>query len=478
MLERKIIREKTARETAEQQLGDFSWKIFKANSELKTSLEEAQKKSDELDFLHSFSQQIASENSLDEILKQAVSSISAFIDAEYGSHFIVEDGVCIATPNHEIWSRNQQWVASPLLSEKLINEILRDDTIDDKWILSELDELANNETQWCLRMSVDLSEGKRCVFIFVSQQEVVDEESLFVLDTAKGHLISGIRRRINEQQMRDRTLELEQALLELKNAQAQLIQSEKMASFGQLAAGVAHEINNPLGYIRSNLQVLQDYASDLRSLQSDLKAIQSGEVIPAEVLEKTLKTADFDFICKDLADIVTTNLHGVERVADIVKALKTFSHSGEARYAPVAIGAVIEQSLKVVWNELKYKYEVNVDLDDQLALIQGDAGQLQQVFINLFINAIHAMPEGGVLSVRAFNEDLCVKVIVKDTGCGMDSQVLDKLFTPFYTTKPVGQGTGLGLSVSYAILEAHSADITVTSTPNKGTTFTLSFKPI
>jgi len=252
----------------------------------------------------------------------------------------------------------------------------------------------------------------------------------------------------------------------LKKTQQQLIHNEKMVSLGQLAAGVAHEINNPLSYLSSNLETLQDYIN------------QYEAIIDKSFIDKTSVSTDIDelnYLKEDSKELLLACLNGVKRVADIVTNLKQFSKKGSSEFSPTNLVDVIEDSLAIVTNKIKYKHNVSISHKSDKLIVDGNFGQLQQVFVNLFINAIDAMPERGSLSIQTSSSDNEVIIVVKDNGIGMKDDTKTRIFEPFYTTKDESKGTGLGLSVSYAIITKHNGSITVDSSVGKGTTFTLIF---
>ena len=256
---------------------------------------------------------------------------------------------------------------------------------------------------------------------------------------------------------------------QLKRARVQLEQSEKMASLGQLAAGVAHEINNPVGFVRSNMESLNHYLKDLTAFAKALGAYENVQI------QSLFAQYDVEYLLEDTADIVTSNLGGLDRISEIVQGLKSFSHQGEAQNLPFDLNKIIQSALSVANNELKYKHNVITQLSEQPANLFGKAGQLQQVFINMFVNAAQAMPNGGDLEINSRILKDSVVVTIRDTGCGMDKVTQDKLFNPFFTTKPVGEGTGLGMSISYSIIEGHQGHVEIDSEVGIGTTFTLTF---
>lgn len=277
------------------------------------------------------------------------------------------------------------------------------------------------------------------------------------------------------QKERDEHIELLEKIEETKN---QLIHSEKMASLGQLAAGVAHEINNPVGFIMSNLGSLKEYFLLYKTLISKYEAINSHLTTVTDDKVKSIiedirairKAEDFDFVINDCEALIGESLDGTERVKDIVHQLKCFSHVDQIELKPADINACLDNTLKVVWNELKYKAEIVKEFAE-LPLIKCNAAELNQVFMNLLINASHAIEDRGTIKMVTEIDDDNLLVSISDTGKGIDEENLTKLFNPFFTTKSVGEGTGLGLSISHGIVEKHGGNIYVESEVGKGTTF-------
>ncbi len=265
---------------------------------------------------------------------------------------------------------------------------------------------------------------------------------------------------------------------ELSRHKDQIVQSEKLASIGQLAAGVAHEINNPIGFVTSNLGTVQDYLDSLTRILN-LYA-ERDDLDPSDttaVAEKTAEIAaakeeeDLDFICEDLGNVVAESLSGVGRVAEIVQNLKSFAREDTAQVAAYDVNEGMESMIKMAWNELKYTCTVEREFGD-VPPIACHAGRINQVIMNMLVNAAQAMPEkGGTITVgTALTEDEVI-ITIADTGSGMPPDVLSRIFDPFYTTKEVGSGTGLGLSISHGIVEEHGGRIEVESVPGESTTF-------
>jgi len=267
---------------------------------------------------------------------------------------------------------------------------------------------------------------------------------------------------------------LKRTLNELKKTQAMLVHSEKMNAMGQMVAGVAHEINNPVAYVISNLSNLKESFSDLQNayLQIENAIDKYPELI--EINNQIREKFDIDFILDDFNDLYGSIHDGVLRVKKIVQDLRVFSRLDEAEIKKIDIKENIEKTLLIMKSELNRK-NINVNLMlDNLPLITCYSSELNQVFFNLIINASQAMEQGGYLTISSeiFNDK--IKLDFTDTGSGILEEHMDKIFNPFFTTKPVGSGTGLGLSLAYSIItNKHGGSISVQSKINKGTTFSI-----
>jgi signal transduction histidine kinase len=257
----------------------------------------------------------------------------------------------------------------------------------------------------------------------------------------------------------------------LEEAQNQLLQSERMASIGQLAAGVAHEINNPVGFVNSTLGSLERYVADMLRLLSMYETAEGAMTGPAvQAIQQVKKDIDVEFLREDVTALMAESRDGLKRITGIVQDLKNFSHVDESERQWADLEAGLESTLRVVWNELKYKAEVVKEFAG-VPEIECFPSQLNQVFMNLLINASHAIEGRGTITVRTGHDATQVWVEVQDTGMGIKPENLSRIFEPFYTTKPVGKGTGLGLSLSYGIVQKHDGHIEVKSALGQGTTF-------
>ncbi|MBK1720199.1 sensor histidine kinase [Thiocystis violacea] len=262
----------------------------------------------------------------------------------------------------------------------------------------------------------------------------------------------------------------------LRMSQKQLVQSEKMASLGTLAAGVAHEINNPIGFIQGNLANLREYQAVLLPLIEDYRElVQARAATEPELLgrwEARLHGEDLDFLLEDMESLLTDTAEGSQRVAAIVAGLRSFAHGGDSRDEPLDLNECVTAALSLAGNEIKYKADVEQRLGE-LPPIRGNPGQITQVLVNLLVNAAQAIDGWGLIGVETLRRGDSVAVRVSDSGRGIAPEHMDQLFTPFFTTKDVGAGTGLGLSISHGIIESHGGIIHAESEPGRGSVFTV-----
>jgi len=267
--------------------------------------------------------------------------------------------------------------------------------------------------------------------------------------------------------------ELEQAHLELKEAQSRLLQNEKMASIGQLAAGVAHEINNPNGFILSNLNALRKYVERIRefiAFQEDVLAT-ADEAVTTQIQQKK-RSLKIDFTLEDMGNLIQESREGAERIKTIVKDLKDFSHLDQAELVQADINACIENTLTIISNELMLKTELKKEFG-VLPAVTCNPGQINQVLSNLLHNAAQAVEQGGEITIKTWAEQNLVCIAISDTGPGIPPEIRERLFEPFFTTREVGKGAGLGLSIAYDIIKKHNGEITVKSELGKGSCFTV-----
>ncbi len=315
------------------------------------------------------------------------------------------------------------------------------------------------------------TKGGRIIPVHVSCARLSDSE-----DNTLGmvYVARDISERLRVAQELQKEKDEQQVLIEkLQAAQNQLLQSEKMASVGQLAAGVAHEINNPMGFIGSNIHSLRGHIAQLLTVLGAYE--QSEQFLPrnSEALERVTqakKEAEVDYLKSDIIELIKESQEGVTRVKQIVQDLKEFSHVDNTTWQWIDLHKGIDSTLNVARNELKYKVEI-IKKYGEIPQIQCLASQLNQVFMNIFVNAAHAIKDQGTITIRTGLKDDRVWIEISDNGKGIDPEHLKRIFEPFFTTKPVGQGTGLGLSLSYGIVKKHGGNIEVESQLEQGTTF-------
>ncbi|MGH0035240.1 MAG: hybrid sensor histidine kinase/response regulator [Myxococcota bacterium] len=276
-----------------------------------------------------------------------------------------------------------------------------------------------------------------------------------------------------------------QDLTEIKQLQRQVLQTEKMASIGQLAAGVAHEINNPMGFIHANLFQMSEYLGDLRNLWERIESLSkvaaeadSEEVRDAaEAFEGLARELDIRFVLGDFGKAIRESQEGSERIRHIVQDLRDFSHQDTAERVPADVNQCVDSTASIVWTMMKHSVVLQKEYCD-LPPVHCFPMQLKQVFMNLLVNAYQAIDERigdsgetGEIVIRTALDGQHVVVSIRDTGAGIPSEHLERIFDPFFTTKEVGAGTGLGLSTSYSIVQRHGGTIRVDSTPGEGSTF-------
>jgi signal transduction histidine kinase len=294
-------------------------------------------------------------------------------------------------------------------------------------------------------------------------------------------------RALLEHRIQQRTLELSNKNHELSHtvdqlrlAQKNLIQSEKMATIGQLSAGIAHEINNPLSFVMSNTNTLQKYLSNIMQLldlyQNLLKKIEDSKLPPLqELTQKIISLITEKKIVKilsDLDNIINESKEGLTRIKKIVSNLGSFASIKSETIGKININSCIESSIEMVWNKLKYNCEINKNLSD-VPLIYGSPEQLKMVIMALLLNAADAITKKGIITITSKKSDSMIEITIHDTGCGIKPEHLSKLFTPFFTTKPVGSGIGLGLAIAYGIIQSYNGTITAESEVGSGSTFTI-----
>lgn len=309
-----------------------------------------------------------------------------------------------------------------------------------------------------------------------NKQRAYEEPDIQAVQLIGNDLWRVVQRSRANEQLQQRITELSVLNTKLAETQGQLLQSEKLSAIGQLAAGVAHEINNPIGFVYSNLATLAEYVDDLLAIDatySDMEDHLHG--VAPQLIERVraLKLAiDHAFVVTDLRQLLRESREGLERVKTIVRDLKDFSRTGDTEWDWADLHMGLESTLNIVHNEIKYKAQI-VRKFAPLPPVRCIAGQINQVFMNLLVNAAQSIAERGQITLCSGVDGEFVWITVQDDGCGIAPDKLTRIFEPFYTSKPIGKGTGLGLTLAWGIVQRHQGTIEVQSSPGQGTCFTL-----
>jgi len=279
-----------------------------------------------------------------------------------------------------------------------------------------------------------------------------------------------------EKLLEDSSRELYQKTRLLSLQQGQMIKAEKLATLGQLSAGIAHEINNPLAYVNSNIFTLHQYNEALLKLLRLTIEWQEQQLLPEaqlKVLNQLIKEEDLGFLEEDLPALKADIKDGLERVIDIIANLKAFTRTREDEHNPTDLNSVVTSTIKLLGQNFTNSCRVETSLDSALPKVKGNANELSQVLINLMQNALHAVEDkdDALITVQTLHQGDHILLTVSDNGCGMNAEEKSQIFEPFFTTKSAGKGTGMGMAVVQSILEQHQAIIKVESEPDNGSRF-------
>jgi PAS domain S-box-containing protein len=427
------------------------------------------------------------ERQVEDALEQTLSQLRATLESTGNGILVIDWQGRIASMNRlfsAMWQIPEELLLDrrdadilTLICQQVIDEALcrsRLETIVDRIETEDVFRLRDGRVFECKSRPQYLGErivGRVFGFNDITQRTQGEE----ALRDSRDRLEERVRERTTDLQAANAHLQAEkqrqeELIRKLEEAQNQLLQSEKMASIGQLAAGVAHEINNPVGFVSSNLGTLQRYINNMLRLLAAYE--ESEETMVDAVLadiRRLKKEIDAAYLREDVVVLLSESLDGLQRVKRIVQDLKNFSHVDRSEHEVANLEAGMESTLNVVWNELKYKAKVVKEYGN-IPAIECVPSQLNQVFMNLLVNAAHAIEE-QVITISSGHDDTLVWVEVSDTGKGIAPEHLGRIFEPFFTTKPVGKGTGLGLSLSYSIVNKHGGHIDVRSQVGQGSTF-------
>lgn len=325
---------------------------------------------------------------------------------------------------------------------------------------------------------------KRQIESHLGSTELTKELQSFILAVNEAYISQDKDRSLLERSIDISSKEYNENMEKIRMLQSQLVQQEKMAGIGQLSAGIAHEINNPLGYTQSNLDTLKKYLDKIKSFLETLKTIENTQPTERsdemhmllENIKDTRKKNKIDLVSADIEDLIGESIVGLSRIEKIVKSLLGFARSSSSNFEDYDLNKGIKDTLAVANNEIKYFAKVVEDLGE-LPFIKAAGGSINQVLLNLIVNAVHAIKDTsheGIIAIKTFADNNFVYCAITDNGSGISKSNLDHIFTPFFTTKPVGTGTGLGLSIAYDIIvNKHFGKIDIESELGKGTTFTI-----
>ncbi|GEM_PF-5504415 len=331
---------------------------------------------------------------------------------------------------------------------------------------------SNEEPFVCIRLQ---DQGHPETWLIFGLEAPLDETTIKDVSSIVPWLQNGVTQCRQGVLLNSAQTRIEEMTRGMAETMSQLVQAEKMSELGKLTAGIAHEVNNPIGFIRSNLETLVDYVDTFDSLFKELKSSAKTNEEWGNLITEIVEKFDLDFLIEDAHEIVNSNVTGIDRIRDIVSDLYAFSRKGNGTLLPITLTNVVERCVKLTKTRFDNNHQVVVNCRTDRPFCVGDASQLEQVVMNMMINAAHAMPTGGTLTIDISSTANRLLLKFKDTGLGMDKVTLQKIFLPFFTTKPTGEGTGLGLSISAGILQTHNATVTVESEINQGTEFVISF---
>ncbi|EAT11529.1 two-component sensor histidine kinase [Bermanella marisrubri] len=465
-------REKQARLTAEKMLDEKTREVQSSMDMIQHQFNDLMNQKKEADYLLAVARLTQNELGLSSVIQQYIIATSGYLIVNFARYFFISGG--------EI-KEAQVMVEGITLPQFKADEYRY--LFDQEQTFS----MTTNEVK-CdrFREACDEVGVTRVLYLPIKRFGKVTTVCEFFMDSASNHKsdvleqcqvasyqIGGMLEKSYNKKKVERTLvEIKRSHDQLKQAQAQLVQSEKMASLGQLSAGVAHEINNPVGFVMSNITTLKEYADVLKSYIDLSQQMVVGVNSPlAKQMIEIDEEQDIEFISGDMQSIINDCVDGLKRIKDIVSNLKSFARADDTEEHRFDLNKTIENTLKVVWNELKYKVTLHQDLDSTLPEILGNEGQISQVIMNMLVNAAQAMETEGEIFIRTKNLGKDVQFEIQDTGSGMSQEVRDKIFDPFFTTKGVNEGTGLGLSITFGIIEKHHGRIECESEEGKGTLF-------
>ena len=470
-LERQLKRQKIARKNAESFLESYSQDAYLANQALRKALKDSKQRERELLYLNRTASQLTHAISGESYVLSALESAVEFSGAFCGKAFTVKGGELIVGNDDRVFVQEQGWITSHTLAQFIQQETpldLRESY--SHWCVSAVILPETGKESRLLHFMHEMSSEEYTWLVLLTKDDTLEEETLYVLDTTKHYLNITSRYQNKKTELNSRQLELSNVKKDRDFLEERLVSADKMAMLGQLAAGIAHEINNPIGYVRSNTVVAKEIFNDYQRALEEIGNLcqQAGGEIASHfmALEKRFSLKDS---AAEIAEMFDESHEGIERIIDIVKALRSFSYPGSAKYSQISAIDAMNTAIKLTNNLHRYRNTVRFEIPDEDAFFNGNSGQIQQVLVNFLTNAIYATPEGKRITLKVQKSEHNVSLVVEDEGKGMSKETLSKVFTPFFTTKPPGEGTGLGMSISLTIVEEHNGKIDISSAEGRGT---------
>lgn len=476
-LERQLKRQKIARKNAESFLESYSRDAYLSNQALRKALYASKRRERELLFLNRAASQLTNLQPGQSAILSALEAAIDFSGASCGKVFIKRENDFLVGDDDEVLTPDNKWTHSPELA-KLLKEILPT-SIDEPyahWCVTSVDRPDTQKEVRVLHFMHEMPNSEYAWLVLLTPDDTLDEETLYVLDTTKYYLNFNSRYQSKKSKLNDKQVELSSIKKDKDALEEKLKSADKMAMLGQLAAGIAHEINNPISYVLSNTEVAKEIFDDYQNAISEIGKLcnEAGGTLK-EKFHECERGYSLKESANEITEMFVESLEGIKRIVDIIKALRSFSYSGSNKSVEVDVVEAMNSAIKLTSTLHRYKNKVILETTDNNIYFSGNAGQIQQVLVNLLTNAIHATPEGKCIYIRVSKNEEHVVIVIEDEGVGMPKDVLDKIFTPFFTTKPPGEGTGLGMSISMTIIEEHGGTIDISSNPGKGTCVTAFF---
>ena len=469
VLRRRLVREKQAREAAESLLDDYAKKSFlasenlrKAVEEASAKVEEASAKQEEIEFFVKSAAELQKSQSSLALVESLLKLCVDFTEAAFGTCYFCEHGEIVtrgATYGDPTGFDVDETVAQclPTSEEQILSS----------WCVQAIDITNKQDNVWFLSSNFKYAKDTIGWLVFFIETPFINEEKLYILDSHLAHLRTGLESMYDEAADEKKAASI---LLkkELQQTKKQLAAADRMSSLGFLASGVAHEINNPLAFIASNNRYLKRTLITLISSLKDLAVTSSNATTLV-----ALQGIDLPKLEQDVFEVLDDNMHGLNRLSSISDNLRTFIHSGDNGFVKLNLNRCIERAVKMALFSKNSQNLVTVNLIEGDPFVLGNEGEIEQVLLNILINALQAVGDSGSVEVTLSDDVETFSVKIRDDGPGISEANLEKIFSPFFTTKVVGEGTGLGLAISKNIIDAHNGALLVDSVVGIGTCFNI-----